>query len=299
MDILANKRSLVVLAAGVGSRYGGLKQLDPLGPNGESILDYSIYDAARAGFTHVVFVIRPETESLFQPLCQRFPKLTFSFAYQEISNLPAGFTAPPSRLKPWGTGHALLVAAPYVHGPFGMVNADDFYGAASYQLLANFLQKSAAPTNYAMVGYPLVTTLSPSGPVSRGVCQCTKDLQLEQIVERTKINQENGVIATMATNGQKEVLAPTTWVSMNMWAFHDSLFAHLESHFRAFLQENSQSPSAEFFLPAVVNSLLQTSQCTVQILPTAARWFGLTYREDKAAARALLDALISNGEYSA
>lgn len=280
--------ALVVLAAGMGSRYGGLKQLDPVGPSGEIILDYSVRDALAAGFGKVVFVIRRDMAELFrEAVGSRYEgTVEMAYAFQELEPLPGGRVSPPGRIKPWGTGHALLAAASVVREPFAVINADDYYGPAGFAALAAFLVK-AESGHYAMVGYRLDRTLSENGTVSRGICRMGEGGSLLDITERTAIvrDQSGRIIA--------EGNPPVTFtgeepVSMNFWGFTPDLFGRLERLFEEFLEEKGADPKAEFYLPAAVSSMIAAGEATVTLLDTPDAWYGLTYPEDKASVVAAL-----------
>lgn len=287
--------TLVILAAGMGSRYGGLKQLDPMGPSGETVLDYTVFDALRAGFDRVVFIIRHDFADEFQrQVGHRFAdRLRVDYAYQELTDLPDGQSPPPGRVKPWGTGHALWCARTALgEGPFAVLNADDFYGAASLAALGAFLREPPAadgtPT-YAMVGFPLGRTLSEHGTVSRGICQTDTNGFLQSIEEHT------GIAA--AAVGPGLAYDPTTPVSMNCWGFTPEFLPQLDVTWRSFLALNGQAEKAECYLPAAVNGLVAAGTARVRVLPTTADWFGVTYREDKPRVQAALADLVAQGLY--
>jgi len=295
--------TLVVLAAGMGSRYGGLKQVDPMGPSGETVLDYSVHDAVLAGFDRVLFIIRRDFEAEFKAAVgTRFAgHVRVDYAYQALDALPLGFAVPAGRLKPWGTGHAVWCARAELDGPFAVVNADDFYGAASFRALADFLRAApaapavhAAPAafakpEYAMVGFALANTLSEHGAVSRGVCDVATDGRLRGIEEHT------GILAAEVGAGRR--YAGEKVVSMNCWGFTPAFLPQLDARWHAFLAEHGQSEKTEFYLPFAVNELLGAGAATVRVLPTSAAWFGVTYREDKARVQAAIAALIADGRY--
>lgn len=297
--------TLVVLAAGMGSRYGGLKQIDPVGPAGETVLDYAVFDAVRAGFDRVVFVIRRDFEALFrEKIGARYAgKVAVDYAFQAVDALPAGIGALPGREKPWGTGHAVWCAREAVKGPFAVINADDFYGTHSFQRLATFLRNpgvnparaGAGPAaRYAMVGFQLANTLSEHGSVSRGVCSLGTDGHLIGIVEQTSI--------APADVGPGRRFSGNEVVSMNCWGFTPDLFVKLEAQLREFLAAaavggKGDPLKAEFYLPAAVATLIQQGQATVTVLPTTSSWFGVTYREDKPRVTAAIADLVSRGEY--
>ncbi|MCE9614681.1 MAG: NTP transferase domain-containing protein [Lentisphaerae bacterium] len=288
-------KTLLVLAAGIGSRYGGLKQMDPFGPSGEFILDYSVYDARRAGFTKVVFVIRHEIEKDFKAVISSRLEghIEIGYALQDLADIPAGYTVPAERKKPWGTGHATLSAAAAITTPFAVINADDFYGAESYRKLAAFLDRTASePNHYAMVGYILRNTLSAHGHVARGVCASSANGTLTGVEELTNIVKTDGG----ARCGDR-LLTGDEIVSMNLWGFKPSFFAHLRQEFRTFLDESAGNPKAEYFVPTVVNTLIARGQASCTVLETPSQWFGVTYPEEKADVVAAIRALIASGEY--
>lgn len=291
--------SLVVLAAGMGSRYGGLKQLDPVGPNGEVVLDYSVRDALAAGFRRVVFVIRRDFEDEFRnAVLSRYPHPSqFDVVFQELTDLPEGFTPPPERVKPWGTAHAILAARHVVKGPFGVVNADDFYGADAFRVLHAFLagSENRNPANIALVAYHLENTLSEHGTVSRGVCS-VHDGRLSSIEEFSQIRRgEDGLIRGVSPTGNEMVLNGQTPVSMNLWGFPAGFFDLLQTLFLNFLAGGGiGDPKAEFYIPSAVNILIEKGKTTVNVLSTTARWLGVTYREDRAAVAAALSQLAAS-----
>jgi hypothetical protein len=286
---MQNQPTLLVLAAGIGSRYGGLKQIDPVGPGGETILDYSIYDAIRAGFGKVVFVIRRDIEAAFrESIGARFEKrIPVSYVFQELNRVPAWFVPPPSRQKPWGTGHAILLAAEAVREPFAVINADDFYGARSYELLAAHLR--SASSDYGMVGFTLKNTLSEFGTVARGICRISPDGFLESVAEVTGIAPDAVGTACPLTGEET--------VSMNMWGFAPSLFAHLDREFSEFLRKHGGEPKAEFYIPSAVNTLLTRRMVRLKVLHTTDSWFGVTYREDRPHVVESIRRLILKGDY--
>ena len=303
--------TLVVLAAGMGSRYGGLKQVDPVGPNGETVLDYSVYDAALAGFTRVVFVIRRDFEALFrEKIGVRYAgRMDVAYAFQSVDALPVGFAPVGAREKPWGTGHAVWCARESIGGPFAVINADDFYGADSFRKLAGFLRAlpaDAKPAAFAMVGFRMANTLSEFGSVSRGVCALAADGTLESIVEHTSIAPTD--VGPEARFTGNEI------VSMNCWGFSPALFSELEEQLREFLERtlgvSGVTPTgkftgaldplkAEFYLPAAVSTMIADGYATVAALPTESSWFGITYREDKPRVTAAIAALVKSGAYPA
>ena len=274
-----SQTTLLVLAAGMGSRYGGLKQVDPVGPAGEILLEYSVYDALRAGIGRVCFIIRRDIEDAFhESIGKRLEgKVPFSYAYQELdAQLPAGFTRPASRTKPWGTGHAILCARDQIQGPAVAINADDFYGATAYRLAADHL--ATGTPDYAMVGFRLGNTLSEHGSVSRGLCQSGPDGYLESVVEHTKI-ERRGRGAVSLPEGRE--LTGDETVSMNFWAFQPDLFPELERQFREFLEAQGQQEKSEFYIPFVMDRIIQEGRGKVRQLTSPDPWFGVTYPEDK------------------
>lgn len=284
--------TLVVLAAGMGSRYGGLKQIDPVGPSGEIILDYSVSDALKAGFAKVVFVIRRETLELFRDAVGvRYEgKIAVEYAFQEMEPLPGGRVSPAGRTKPWGTGHALLAAAPVVRGPFAVINADDYYGPSGFARLASFL-RTAEEGHYAMVGYLLEKTLSEHGSVSRGICRQDERGYLVEITERTAIARKAAGI--IAEGNPPIALTGAEPTSMNFWGFTPDLFSRLERLFEEFLEEKGGDLKAEFYLPAAISSLITSGEVTVKLLTSEDPWYGLTYPEDRPMVVSALAALAS------
>ncbi|MDA3892765.1 MAG: sugar phosphate nucleotidyltransferase [Salinivirgaceae bacterium] len=292
------KPTLVVLAAGMGSRYGGLKQLDKLGPSGETIMDYSVYDAIRAGFGKVVFVIRKSFEQDFSDIfvSKLEGKIDIELVFQELDNIPDGITLPEERTKPWGTGHAILVAKDAVKEPFAVINADDFYGAEAYQETADFLVNKSSEKEYAMCGYQLGKTLSDFGSVSRGVCKTDSQGYLVTVNERTSITEDDGVV-TYKENEEAYELRKSDIVSMNFWGFHPSIFMHLEEKFTEFIKANLEDIKAEFYIPFVVDDLMKEGKIKAQVLKSEATWFGVTYQEDRPATVNKIKALVDNGKY--
>ena len=289
--------TLLVLAAGMGSRYGGLKQIDPIGPSGETIIDYSIYDAMRAGFGKAVFVIRRDIEQTFREVVgSKFEnRLPVEYAFQELDKIPAGFAVPPGRTKPWGTGHAVLMAESVVNEPFAMINADDFYGADSFRVLGQQLHQTRHDSNdYSMVGFTLRKTLSEHGTVARGVCQMDAAGRLKQVAEMLKI-EKNG---TGARQGDVTLTGDEP-VSMNFWGFTPTLFGHLRVELEKFLKAHSHEEKSEMLIPTVVNTLVNDGRVTCQVLRTTSSWFGVTYREDRPIVIEGVRQLIAKGEYPA
>lgn len=276
--------TLFVLAAGMGSRYGGLKQLDGIGPNGETIMDYSIYDALRAGFGKVVFVIRRSFEQEFKEkvLSKYEGVIPTEIVFQEVEKVPQGFTYDTSREKPWGTNHAVLMGMDTIKEPFAVINADDYYGIESFQILADYLKSIAGKQNdYCMIGYRIENTLSESGVVNRGVCATDENGFLTSIVEREKIEKESGSIMYKDEMGVEQVISEGVHVSMNMWGFTPDYFDYSMDLFKKFLSKNGQNPKSEFYIPTVVNELIQHKIATVKVLDTPSKWFGVTYIEDR------------------
>lgn len=293
--------TLLVLAAGIGSRYRGLKQIDPVGPNGETILDYSIYDAVQAGFAKVVFVIRRDIESEFkQSIGNRFAAvIPVEYVFQELTDLPGSFSVPEGRVKPWGTGHAFLAARQVIDGPFAVINADDFYGRAGYQLLLDHLS-NANDGDYAdcaMVGYPLRNTLSDFGSVSRGVCECDEEGFVTRVTEKTTIFRDGDDARIVEDDGSETTVSGDTLVSMNLWGGTPSMFDHLASAFRGFLTEQGLDLSSEFFTLSVVGDLVDRGVAKVTMLKSIDAWFGITYREDKARVTDNIQKLVDVGRY--
>lgn len=296
------KPTLVVLAAGMGSRYGGLKQIDKLGPSGQAILQYSCFDAARAGFGKVVFVIRRDIERDFKEviISKVSKSIPCEYCFQDKDDLPAGFSLPADREKPWGTAHAVLAARKNVTEPFAVINADDFYGKEAYQTIADYFKTLPKDSNnqYCMVGYPVKNTLSEYGTVSRGICNTDSSGNLTTVVERTKIIRENGKIVFIEDD-QKTEIAENTPVSMNFWGFTPSFFKYLEDYFKEFLHENINKPKAEFLIPWVVDQLIKNKAAQTKVLTSDAQWFGVTYKEDRPAVVQKFQDLTDKGEYPA
>ncbi|MDE5709463.1 MAG: nucleotidyltransferase [Alistipes sp.] len=293
------KPTLFVLAAGMGSRYGGLKQLDGLGPHGETIMDYSIFDAVRSGFGKVVFVIRRDFEQDFREkvLAKYENHIPVEVVFQSVDALPEGFACPAERTKPWGTNHAVLMGKDAIHEPFAVINADDFYGRDGFRVLGEWLSKAEGENRYCMVGYRVGNTLSESGTVSRGICHTDARGFLTDVVERTDIARVNGEITFTGDDGRPATTDETTPVSMNMWGFTPDYFRYSEEIFRRFLTENIDKPKAEFYIPLVVNELIVSGRATVEVLDTTARWFGVTYAEDRQGVVDKIRELIAVGEY--
>jgi NDP-sugar pyrophosphorylase family protein len=293
------KPTLLVLAAGLGTRYGGLKQIDAVGPHGETIIDYSLYDAIQAGFGKVVFVIRHYFEDAFQRIVSsKFDgRIATAYAYQELDACLGDFPLPPEREKPWGTGHAVLVSHGVIDEPFAMINADDYYGAGSFKTIARFLTHEVSPAHYAMVGYILKNTLSEYGTVARGVTEHDEQMFLRSVVERKKIEKTAAGVRYLDADGTAHALTGDEIVSMNLWGFHPSLFPHLQAQFDRFLRAHAQEKNAELYIPFVVNELVTGGKADVKILPTGDTWFGVTYRADRSVAAACIRRLIDEGLY--
>ena len=294
------KPTLYVLAAGMGSRYGGLKQLDGVGPNGETIMDYSIFDAIRGGFGKVVFVIRKDFEADFREkvLNKYINHIPVELVFQSPDKLPEGFTCPADRVKPWGTNHAVMMGKEVINEPFAVINADDFYGRDSFAVLGKWLSEKEGNANqYCMVGYRVGNTLSESGTVSRGVCSMDSNRMLTDVVERTKIARIDGKVQYKDEQDNMVAIDDNTPVSMNMWGFTPDYFAHSDAAFVEFLQDNIENLKAEFYIPTVVNQLIQSGTSTVEVLDTTAGWFGVTYAEDRPSVVAKIQALVDAGEY--
>jgi len=293
--------TLLVLAAGIGSRYGGLKQIDPVGPNGEVIIDYSIHDAIRAGFSKVVFVIRKDIEDEFRKLIgSRFEGvISVEYAFQDLEDLPAGYSIPRGRVKPWGTGHAILAARHLINENFAVINADDFYGRAGYDLIEKHLAsaRDAGYSDYAMVGYVLRNTLSEHGSVSRGICECDRDGFVTRVEERVAIFRDGRDARFVADDGSEVRVPGDKLVSMNFWGFTPSIFDHLESEFRVFLSEFGGELKSEFLVPMVVGTLVEQGVARVTLLDSPDAWFGITHPQDKALAVENIRRLIDAGDY--
>lgn len=294
------KPTLLILAAGLGSRYGGIKQMDKIGPSNESIIDYSIFDAIRARFGKVVFVLNKKIEKEFKEVYEPrlMGKIETAYVLQQINDIPHGVPINTARVKPWGTGHAVLVAKNIINEPFAVINADDFYGKQAFELISNYYSNTRLIQNeYAMVGYKLGNTLSENGTVSRGICQTNEGL-LTDVVERTSIKKENGnIIYTL--DKEKIEIGGDSVVSMNFWGFTPLFFDQLERDFINFMDENAHELKAEFFIPSVVNDLIENDEATVSMLTSNDNWFGVTYKEDKETTIKKVNELISKGVYPA
>jgi len=293
------KPTLLILAAGMGSRFGGLKQVEPVGPNGEAIIDYTIFDAIRAGFGKVVFVIR---ESFADAFKEKFEaklngKIDVEYVFQELDNLPVGFTLPEGREKPWGTAHAILVAKDVINEPFCAINADDFYGEGAYQIMADFLNNSLQEQTFSMIGYQLKNTLSEHGSVSRGMCTVNENDNLVKIVETHNIFKKDAAAVTIAEDGSETALTGNERVSMNFWGFHPSIFKTLESKFGQFLKTEIDKPKSEMYIPSVVFEMIEDNEVEVKVLKANSPWFGVTYKEDKPIVVNKINTLINEGVY--
>ncbi len=293
------KPTLLILAAGMGSRYGGIKQIDPFGPNGETIIDYSLYDAIRSGFGKVVFIIREELKEdfirLFGPKLEG--KIEYDFAIQGFQSYVPADLSSVKREKPWGTGHAVLCAWDQTETPFAVINADDFYGFEAFKTMADFLSSNTDDAMHAMIGYQIKNTLSENGTVSRGVCVTTPEGLLINVTERTKIiKQENGEIAFL-DEGDPVILGENTPVSMNFWGFMPSVFPEIKDLFETYARENFEAPKAEFYIPKVMSYLIDSEKGNCKVFESASDWFGVTYPEDKEMVINQLNRLICEGKY--
>ena len=295
------KPTLLILAAGMGSRFGGLKQIEGLGPNGETIMDYSVYDAVRAGFGKIVFVIRRSFEKDFREIVLKKYEsaVPVEVVFQELENIPEGYTYNKERIKPWGTNHAILMAKGVINEIFAVINADDFYGKESFQILHDYLVTlpEGKQNEYCMVGYRVGNTLSESGTVSRGVCSCDDDRFLTSVVERNQIERIGGTVQYTDKHGQCHKLENETPVSMNMWGFTPDYFDYSLDSFKEFLQTQGDEPKSEFYIPTMVNNLVSSGKATVKVLDTPSKWFGVTYAEDRSQVVLCLNELITSGVY--
>ncbi|MCX6237584.1 MAG: sugar phosphate nucleotidyltransferase [Bacteroidia bacterium] len=292
------KPTLVILAAGMGSRYGGLKQLDEVGPNGEAIIDYSLYDAIQAGFGKVVFVIRTDFADAFKARFE--PKLKgqidVEYVYQSLDRIPEGSVIHPGREKPWGTSHATLMAETAVNEPMAVINADDFYGNKAYQVMADFLTSSTDENEYSMVGYNVANTLSEHGTVSRGICNMDKDGYLTTVVERTKIKRDDDGIF-FYENDDRFKLEEKTPVSMNFWGLKPNVFKYLNEGFKEFLEQHGNELKSEYYIPLLINDNIVKGNIRTKVLQCDSPWFGVTYREDKPMVQQRIKDLIESGAY--
>lgn len=297
---MAVKKTLLIIAAGMGSRYGGLKQIDPVGPNGEIIIDYSMYDAVRSGFDKVVFVIRHSFEAAFREKIgsKLEGRAEVAYAYQELDACLDGFLLPEDREKPWGTGHAILVAKDVIHEPFAVINADDYYGVEAYRIMADQLEHMASNEDeYSMVGYVLRNTLSEYGTVARGVCHHDDQMYLADVTERTSIRKEGDGAVFIDEQGTEQPLTGDEIVSMNLWGLGSDVFGYLQQQFNDYLRQHCGENKSEFYIPTVVDTLVKRQQKKVKILKTHDSWFGVTYREDKEIAQSCVRRLIDGGVY--
>jgi len=293
------KPTLVIMAAGMASRYGSMKQIQAFGPSGETIMDYSIYDAIAAGFGKIVFIIRRDFandfKEIFEPKLRG--KIDIEYAYQDLDDYIGDFKIPEGRVKPWGTSHAIMCAQEFVQDPFAVINADDFYGKDAFVKSAAFLKNECRPDVYGLVGYRLANTLSENGSVSRGVCKVDAKGNLVEINERLKIYRENGQIVYEETDGSKTPLDEDTMASMNFWCFHPSLFQYLQVEFQKFLKEQGQDLKAEFLIPRTADQWVKDGKGVIKVIPTSAQWFGVTYKEDAPVVKRDLQQLVDQGAY--
>lgn len=295
-----NKPTLLILAAGLGSRYGSLKQIDKIGPSGERIIDYSVYDAIKAGFGKVVYVIRKSFEEEFKEvIIDVLPtEIETDYVFQELDSLASDIKTNPDRTKPWGTGHALLTASSAIENSFAVINADDFYGADSFKLAYNFLiSVDDEPSEHALIGYKLINTMSDYGSVSRGVCEVDEDNFMNSIIERTEIIKNDGKILFKDEQSNWKELSGSEIVSMNMFAFRNSIFNRYQKSFDDFLKKNSNDLKREFYLPSVVDELIKSKLAKVKVIETTEQWFGLTYKEDKEIVKTRISNLVKQGKY--
>jgi len=290
--------TLLILAAGMASRYGSMKQIQSFGPSGETIMDYSIYDAMRSGFKKVVFIIREEFaenfKAIFEPKLKG--KIETDYVYQDLHSFTGDFKVPDERKKPWGTAHAVLCAKDAVKEPFAVINADDFYGKDAFEKAYRFLTAENNSSTHAIIGYYLSKTLSENGTVSRGVCEVDSNGNLVSIAERTKIYREGNKIV-YEVNGEKTEVPETSPVSMNFWCFDPSVFGFIETLFKNFLSNESSDPKAEFFIPIIGDAFISQEKGVIKVIPTSAQWFGVTYKEDAPGVKQSLDNLVDSGQY--
>ena len=292
------KPTLLILAAGMGSRYGGLKQIDGIGPNQEPIIEYSIYDAIKAGFGKIVFVIREEFDAAFREIFDAFnDRIQIEYVYQPVNVKIDGLDL-VKRTKPWGTSHAVLVAKDVINEPFAVINADDYYGANSFKIMADFLNKDCSETKMSMIGYILENTLSENGTVNRGVCEVDSKNNLVEVNEREKLaRQGQKVEYNIGSDEPSGEVDPKSYVSMNYWGFHPSIFKDIEAGLHNFMKENSNSPTAEYYIPNIVSDKIKAGEIAFAVIPTNDSWFGVTYKEDKQMAIKTLNKHIENGVY--
>lgn len=292
------KPTLVILAAGMASRYGSMKQVEGFGPSGETIMDYSIYDAIRTGFGKVVFIIRKEFEKNFRAIVGKDieQRIEVEYCFQELTKYAEGVEIPSQRTKPWGTAHAVLCAGEKVNEPFAVINADDFYGRDGFERAHRFLLNDCKKDVYAIIGYELLKTLSEHGTVNRGVCEVDKDGNLVSVVERLNVSQAGGKIVCNDDHFPKE-LPLDTHVSMNFWCFHPEVFDYTKKVFKEFLSHNASNPKAEFFIPIVADKYIKDGEGVIKVIPTSSKWFGVTYKEDAPMVRESLQKLVDAGGY--
>jgi UTP-glucose-1-phosphate uridylyltransferase len=294
------KPTLLILAAGMGSRYGGLKQVDALGPSGEAIIEFSVYDAIRAGFGKVVFVIRDTIEAAFkEKFAGKFEdKIQVEYVFQDVNTEIEGVTDLPERVKPWGTAHAVLVAENVINEPFAVINADDYYGVEAFQTIAKFLTEDVSADNWAMVGYILKNTLSDHGTVNRGVCTADAKDHLTNVVERHKIGRkEDNKVYFVDDDGSTQEVSENAVVSMNFWGFHQDIFSIIKSQFIEFAAANRENPKAEFYIPLVVNRQIEADEAKLKVLTSDDNWYGVTYQDDKPMVQSAFDELVEKGVY--
>ena len=292
------KPTLLILAAGMGSRYGGLKQIDGIGPNKEPIIEYSIYDAIKAGFGKIVFVIREEFDAAFRNIFDSFKtRIEIEYVYQPVNVSVDGLKL-IERTKPWGTTHAVLVAKNVIKEPFAVINADDYYGANSYKIMADFLINECSPSKMCMIGYVLKNTLSEHGTVNRGVCKVDSKNNLVEVSEREKLAIQNGIVKyNLGEPNKTGEVDPESFVSMNYWGFHPSVFEAIEKGLYNFMRENHNNPTAEYYIPDIVSSKIKSKEIAFSVIPTNDSWFGVTYKEDKEMAINTLNEHIAKGIY--
>ena len=292
------KPALVILAAGMASRYGSMKQVEGFGPSGETIMDYSIFDAIRTGFGKVVFIIRQKFEQNFREVVGKKieDKIEVKYVFQELTKYTDGFNIPAERTKPWGTAHAVLCAREAVVEPFAVINADDFYGRDGFEKACRFLKNECSEKVYSIIGYELLKTLSEHGTVNRGVCEVDKSGNLVSVLERLNVSRQGNVIVCNDEHLPHE-LPLDTYVSMNFWCFHPSVFDYTHKIFREFLSKNISNPKAEFFIPIAADSFIKDGNGVIKVIHTTAQWFGVTYKEDAPAVRERLQQLVTAGEY--
>jgi NDP-sugar pyrophosphorylase family protein len=293
------KPTLVIMAAGMASRYGSMKQIQQFGPSGETIMDYSIFDAIKAGFQRVVFIIRKDFaedfRNIFEPKLKG--KIETEYVFQEMDKFLQGYSVPPERTKPWGTAHAILCAKEVVNEPFAVINADDFYGNDAFNKAVDFLKNGCSPSVYAILGYELAKTLSEHGTVSRGVCEVDKNNNLVAITERLKVYRDNGKMVYEEADGSKHELPESSMASMNFWCFHPSLFPFIEKGFKEFLEKNIGNPKSEYLIPFAADQWVKAGKGVIKVIPTSARWFGVTYKEDAPVVQRSLTQQVESGSY--